>query len=121
LKSIKRNKKKYRITIISLFISIVLFISFSSYIDYGLGAARLTMDVVDYDVVIYGDAKDKSKKDELFQKLQNNENVLKITSIDVSLFTSDSNLSKFYQNEYLKALDNYNKGNNNEQLNKNNN
>ncbi len=30
-KNMKRNKKKYRITIISLFISIVLFLSFSSY------------------------------------------------------------------------------------------
>ena len=30
LKNIKRNKKKYRVTIISLFISIVLFISFST-------------------------------------------------------------------------------------------
>ena len=33
LKNIKRNKKKYRVTIVSLFISIVLFISFSSYND----------------------------------------------------------------------------------------
>lgn len=34
LKNIKRNKKKYRITILSLFISIVLFISFSGYMEY---------------------------------------------------------------------------------------
>ncbi len=35
-KNMKRNKKKYRITIISLFISIVLFISFTSIVNYGL-------------------------------------------------------------------------------------
>lgn len=39
-KNMKRNKKKYRITIISLFISIVLFLSFSSYMQlmfHGVG------------------------------------------------------------------------------------
>ena len=39
LKNIKRNKKKYRVTIVSLFISIVLFISFSSYMNYTLNTA----------------------------------------------------------------------------------
>lgn len=32
----KRNKKKYRITILSLFVSIVLFIAFSGYMKYAL-------------------------------------------------------------------------------------
>ena len=36
LKNMKRNKKKYRITVISLFISIVMFVTFSSLLDYGL-------------------------------------------------------------------------------------
>ena len=40
LKNIKRNKKKYRVTIVSLFISIVLFISFSSYMNYTIDTAR---------------------------------------------------------------------------------
>ena len=44
LKNMKRNKKKYRITVLSLFISIVLFISFSTYLTYGVS----TMDSVDY-------------------------------------------------------------------------
>jgi len=36
LKNMKRNKRKYRITLLSLFISIVLFISFSTYLTLGL-------------------------------------------------------------------------------------
>lgn len=41
LKNMKRNKKKYRITVLSLFVSIVLFISFSGYMEYmftGIGS-----------------------------------------------------------------------------------
>ncbi len=43
LKNMKRNKRKYRITVLSLFVSIVLFISFSTYLNYGVS----TMDSVD--------------------------------------------------------------------------
>ena len=47
-KSMKRNKKKYRITIISLFISVVLFIMFSSYIYYIIGGANISMNQVNF-------------------------------------------------------------------------
>ena len=36
LKNMKRNKKKYRITILSLIVSIVLFLSFSAFLEYGI-------------------------------------------------------------------------------------
>lgn len=52
LKNIKRNKKKYRVTIISLFISIVLFISFSSYMDYTLNTAGNVIGQYPYDITI---------------------------------------------------------------------
>lgn len=52
LKNIKRNKKKYRITIVSLFISIVLFISFSSYMNYTINTASESFGEVDYDYYI---------------------------------------------------------------------
>lgn len=47
-KNIKRNKKKYRITIISLFISIVMFNTFTSYLKYVVKATN-TFDYYDYD------------------------------------------------------------------------
>ena len=52
LKNIKRNKKKYRVTIISLFISIVLFISFSYYMDYTLNTAGNVIGQYPYDITI---------------------------------------------------------------------
>ncbi len=53
LKNIKRNKKKYRITIISLFISIVMFVTFSSFIDYVFGSVDDIAIMPDYDIEIY--------------------------------------------------------------------
>lgn len=50
LKNIKRNKKKYRITILSLFISIVLFISFSGIVYYGFTSAEDTFNLPDYNI-----------------------------------------------------------------------
>lgn len=48
-KNIKRNKRKYRITIISLFISIVMFNTFTSYLKYVVKATD-SIDYYDYDV-----------------------------------------------------------------------
>ncbi|MEG0826469.1 MAG: ABC transporter permease [Bacilli bacterium] len=50
LKNMKRNKKKYRVTIISLFISIVLFISFVGFSNYGLKSAMDYTELPEYDI-----------------------------------------------------------------------
>lgn len=50
-KNIKRNKKKYRITVISLFISIVMFNTFTSYLGY-ITRASDAVDYYDYDIGI---------------------------------------------------------------------
>lgn len=52
LKNMKRNKGKYRITIISLFISIILFISFSSILTYVLVSVTSYTDYPDYKYII---------------------------------------------------------------------
>ncbi len=52
LKNIKRNKKKYRITTISLFISIVLFISFSAYMKYALYTTTNVITSYNYDIML---------------------------------------------------------------------
>ncbi|CDF12328.1 uncharacterized protein BN778_00076 [Mycoplasma sp. CAG:776] len=48
-KNIKRNKKKYHITVISLFISIVMFNTFTSYLSYTTKASD-AIDYYDYDI-----------------------------------------------------------------------
>lgn len=53
LKNIKRNKRKYRITIVSLCISIITFLAFSSYLKFGTMTADDYMGKPDYDVYVY--------------------------------------------------------------------
>lgn len=50
-KNMKRNRKKYRITIVSLFVSIVLFISFSAFVNYGLESSIDYASMPEYDYI----------------------------------------------------------------------
>lgn len=52
LKNIKRNRKKYRITIVSLFISIVTFIAFYTYLDYGVNTVNSYAATVNFDLMV---------------------------------------------------------------------
>ena len=117
LKNIKRNKKKYRVTIVSLFISIVLFISFSSYMNYTLNTASSVMGEVPYDYQIsyFGDDNNKEALDKI-------NDIVKSSDVKEYVSYSVGNLSiigdyiysdeylDFYKNAYgddgIKALNN---------------
>ena len=102
LKNIKRNKKKYRVTIVSLFISIVLFISFSSYMNYTLNTASSVMGEVlyDYQISYFGD--DPNNDKEALDKINE---IVKSSDVKEYVSYSVSNLSIIgnytYSDEYL--------------------
>ncbi|TCT12864.1 putative ABC transport system permease protein [Natranaerovirga pectinivora] len=52
LKNLKRNRKRYRATIFSLSISIVLFIAFSSFMRYGFVSSDMYYGEVPYDIAL---------------------------------------------------------------------
>ncbi len=52
LKNLKRQRKRYRATVFSLFISIVLFISFSSFITYSFTSSSMYYSDIPYDIAI---------------------------------------------------------------------
>ena len=102
LKNIKRNKKKYRVTIVSLFISIVLFISFSSYMNYTIDTASSVMGEVPYDYQIsyFGDDpnNDKEALDKINEIVKNSD-VKEYVSYSVSNLSIIGNYT--YSDEYL--------------------
>lgn len=51
-KQLQRNRKRYRTTIFSLFISLVMFLSFSSFVHYMNTGAEMQFENVDYDYSI---------------------------------------------------------------------
>lgn len=100
LKNIKRNKKKYRVTIVSLFISIVLFISFSSYMNYTIDTASSVMGEVPYDYQIsyFGDDNDIDALDKISVIIKSND-VKEYVSYSASNLSIIGNYT--YSDEYL--------------------
>ncbi len=102
LKNIKRNKKKYRVTIVSLFISIVLFISFSSYMNYTLNTASSVMGEVPYDYQISYFSTTAGNNGEALDKINE---IVKSSDVKEYLSYGVSNLSIIgnytYSDEYL--------------------
>ena len=93
LKNIKRNKKKYRITIISLFISVVMFISFSSLLKYGLESSVDYLNVSEFNIYALYDS-----------KIQENNQVIKELETIRSHYQVDNSLI-FESNESYDILE----------------
>ncbi len=94
LKNMKRNKKKYRITVLSLVVSIVLFLSFSAFLEYGMRSTNDLYQVSDYDISINFDYNcketDDSKYKEVISKLKEVSSIDKINSYYYrNLFSND--------------------------------
>ncbi|HOM01733.1 MAG TPA: FtsX-like permease family protein [Acetivibrio sp.] len=70
-KNFKRNRKKYRTTVVSLFMSVVLFISASSFCAYLTEASHSVVDDSGYDIIytFTTDMREKYSLDELYEEL----------------------------------------------------
>ncbi|MDD4282878.1 MAG: FtsX-like permease family protein, partial [Bacilli bacterium] len=108
-KNIKRNKKKYRITIISLFVSIVMFISFSSFVQYGEVGTSDFLNLIDYDVstTIYT-GKDMIYE-EIFNQVKKQEGLTEILGLEGLHMITPKIPYKNYHKDYQKILDLYEK------------
>lgn len=101
LKNMKRNKRKYRITLLAIIISIVLFISFSTYLTLGI---RIT-DVEDayaYDIgITTDDAKaieEIIKKEEVEKYYKVKQKVIEMKMEEQSIY--QKNFYEYYKNIY---------------------
>ena len=76
-KHYKRNKKKYRTTVLSLFMSIVLFISASAFTDYLMETVGVGFGSVGYDLTInvYGDEFEELTPVELLSRMKSAKSV----------------------------------------------
>lgn len=104
-KNMKRNKKKYRITIISLFISIVLFISFSSLLRYGIKSVYDYTELPEYEYVIYGHSSKENSKtlDSIIEKVLKVDGIKKYSVVNSVSLVTDSN-ENIYSDELFETL-----------------
>lgn len=83
LKNLKRSRKKYRTTVISLMISIILFVSVSGFVDYMYSGFDVMYQDVDYDykIMTYGAETENEirQKEEMKNQLENSNNIDKLT------------------------------------------
>ncbi len=103
-KYFKRNKKKYRVTIISLFISIVLFISVSSFAGYLMTTVKGQYEGSNFEVLanVYRSDGEIDKEELLNElgKVQNIDDITCLEHIRVAMPTklNEQNMSKEYLN-----------------------
>ncbi len=69
-KNLKRSKKKYRATIVSLVVSIVTFIAISSFIDYGFKMSNVYYQELGYNFVIFHSGKEDTETFSQIAKLK---------------------------------------------------
>lgn len=86
LKNLKRSRKKYRTTVISLMISIILFISVSGFVGYMYNGFDSLYQSVDYDysIQIFGNDTEETrqKKEQIRKKIEDSKNIEQLSIID---------------------------------------
>ena len=88
-KNLKRSKKKYRTTVISIIITVAMFISISTFIEYGLEIAGDHFKDISYNITVH--ANDKLSYDEY-------ENVYKRIIADTDINSSIKACENYYGN-----------------------
>ena len=105
-KNMRRNKKKYRITVVSLFISIVLFIAFSGYMTYFLASANSYLAVPDVDIRINYDK--KFSDPETIKTIKSNPSIEEYMEYDTIRARTNTDMFNAYTKKYQKFLVNNN-------------
>lgn len=101
-KNFRRSKKKYRTTIFSIFLSIVLFISMNAFAESLFGLSSLQYQETEINLTVYSPEKSNKESEEYFNKIKN------IEGIDEYAILKNSNAYTDSQKLYTeKALEYY--------------
>lgn len=107
-KNLKRNKKKYRTTVISLVVSIAIFISITSLVQYGFNISNQAFTDYKYNLMVsISSAEDKNEAFNTYKKIANDE-IVNSYSVTRFLFgTMDMKDVKFSNEgkKYYNSMD----------------
>ncbi len=107
-KNLKRNKKKYRTTVISLVVSITVFISLTTFMNYAFGISGIYYKQMDYNISLSAYHKNSKLENEkeVYQYLQE---MVKKHSIEdytiIRYINVDANLKDKITKEYIELYD----------------
>lgn len=103
-KNLRRNKKKFRTTLFSLIISIVIFISFSGFMTLFLKANQVHMGQINHDIYMYknGSSEDTKITDEL-KNINGIKNIAINNDYGIGLNVKEKDINK----KYKDLIENY--------------
>ena len=101
-KNLKRSSKKYRTTVISLVVSILVFITMNTFINYGFSLSNMYYTDIDYNIMIY------SYEEEDVSKILSLDNIQKYTKLSngKAIIIDKKYLSKLGEEVAGKYIDN---------------
>ena len=105
-KNLKRNKKKYRTTVISLVVSITVFISLNTFLNYAFGITGTYYQEMNYNVSIFASYREESfenqkREYEYYQKFVKENDISKYSIVRTATL-ENSNIDNYYTDEYKK-------------------
>ncbi len=98
-KNLKRSRRSYRTTVVSLVIGVATFIAINSFIDYAKAITGLMYNELDYDIRVVDYGNDINKKYDELKKIKHLEGVGDIAAVKMIF----ANLSKECVNESLAS------------------
>ena len=109
LKNLKRNKPRYRATVLSLIISMILFLAVT-YFTFSLEkSALLSQEGVNYDIEVFFNVKDKLKQEDVIRKVTSLDNITEssyITTLDVRSWVEEDSMPDHLKGNHEDFLEN---------------
>ncbi len=105
LKNLKRNKRRYQATVFSLVISIVLFLSVSSFTSNMRKSVELSQDGLNYDIQVYMGTEDDQKVDRLTKSISALPNITEynvVRELSLSSWIDEKDMAKELQESVKK-------------------
>ncbi|CDB31422.1 putative uncharacterized protein [Clostridium sp. CAG:575] len=113
-KNLKRSKKKYRTTVVSIIVSVVIFIAISSFIEYGFKMSGAYYTELNYNYAIYSRSTVSSKDKEEFAKVEAREKemfneISKFDTVDDYSINKSATFKIKIDDQYKEKLTEYGK------------
>ena len=113
-KNLKRSKKKYRTTVVSIIVSVVIFIAISSFIEYGFKMSGAYYTELNYNYTIYSRSTVSLKDKEEFAKVEAQEkqvfnDISKFDTIDDYSINKSATFKIKIDDQYKEKLTEYGK------------
>lgn len=109
LKNLKRNKARYRATVFSLIISMILFLAVSYFTSSLKKSILLTQDGVNFDITVYFNDKDRTKQENIIRKITSLDNISEynyINTLDLRSLIKEEFMSDYVKENQKESLTN---------------